>query len=145
MEVVKITSNELANRAKSLTQNSPEHKKTWDNDKRCIASILVLCKANGYRYRIKENEFFDFIDMVIRQIKYEESVVVISAPSSELLITVNEKLRTIKKYAYESMTATDKTLCDEYIIYCIGLDREKFKERYDVDYATKLLDAKGKG
>lgn len=139
MEVVKITANELANRAKELTVNSPNHLKTRENDKKCIASILVLCKEYGYRYTIKESKFFDFIDMVIRQVKFEESVVVVSAPSSDSFMTVTEKLRLLNKYAFESMAAPDESLCDEYIIYCISLDREKYRERYDIDYATKLL------
>ena len=139
MEVVKITANELANRAKALTENSPNHRKTRENDKKCIASVLVLCKEYGYRYKINESEFFDFIDMVIRQVKFEESVVVFSAPSSDSLFTVTEKLRLLNKYAFELMAAPDEALCDQYIIYCIGLDRQKYKDRYDVDFATKLL------
>ena len=60
-----------------------------------IATLLAVCKEYGYRFSIDENEFFDFIDAIIKRFKDEESVVIVTASEKDLLTMVKEKLRVI--------------------------------------------------
>ena len=134
MEVVKITTNEVANKVKAITldkyNNIPD------------ATLLAVCKEHGFRFSIDENEFFDYIDAIIKRFKDEESVVIVTASEKDLLTMVKEKLRVINKYAHNSIAVVDDTIeKDGYIIYRVGLDKES-NSKYNVDLALSLLDAK---
>ena len=142
MEVVKITTNEVANKVKAITldkyNNIPDRQSYIKN----IATLLAVCKEYGYRFSIDENEFFDFIDAIIKRFKDEESVVIVTASEKDLLTMVKEKLRVINKYAHNSIAVVDDTIeKDGYIIYRVGLDKES-NSKYNVDLALSLLDVK---
>ena len=142
MEVVKTTTNEVANKVKAITldkyNNIPDRQSYIKN----IATLLAVCKEYGYRFSIDENEFFDFIDVIIKRFKDEESVVIVTASEKDLLTMVKEKLRVIKNYAHNSIAVVDDTIeKDGYIIYRVGLDKES-NSKYNVDLAISLLDTK---
>lgn len=142
MEVVKITTNEVANKVKEITldkyNNIPDRQSYFKN----IAILLTVCKEYGYRFSIDENEFFDFIDAIIKRFKDEESVVIVTSSEKDLLTMVKGKLRIINKYAYNFIAVVDDAIeKDRYIIYRVGLDKESHS-KYDVDLAISLLDTK---
>lgn len=91
-----------------------------------IATLLAVCKEYGYRFSIDKNEFFDFIDAVIKRFKVEESVVIVTASEVDLLTMIKEKLRVINKFAHNSIAVVDDTIeKDGYRIYRVALDKEK--------------------
>lgn len=139
MEVVKITTNEVANKVKAITLENYDKNPDRQSIIKCVATLLAVCKEYGYRFSIDENEFFDFIDAVIKRFKDEESVVIVTASEVDLLTMVKEKLRVINKYAYNSIAIVDDTIeKDGYRIYRVALDKEK-NNKYEVDLAIKLL------
>lgn len=142
MEVVKITTNEIANKTREITLKNYDGSSNKQPFIKCIAVLLTVCKEYGARYSINENEFFDFIDAIIKRFKDEESVVIVTASDIDLLTMAKEKLRLIHKYTYNSIAIVDDTIeTDGYIIYRIGLDK-KTNRRYDLDLAINLLNTK---
>ena len=102
-----------------------------------MVTICFTLSINIWIYN--ENEFFDFIDAIIKRFKDEESVVIVTASDIDLLTMVKEKLRLIHKYTYNSIAIVDDTIeNDGYIIYRIGLDEETNK-KYDLNLAIKIL------
>lgn len=139
MQIIKITTNEIANKTRAITLKNYDGSSDKQPFIKCIAILLTVCKEYGVRYSIHENEFFDFIDTIIKRFKDEESVVIVTASEADLLTMVKEKLRLIHKYTYNSIAIVDDTIeNDGYIIYRVGLDKETNK-RYDLDLAINLL------
>ena len=69
MEVVKITTNEIANKTRAITLKNYDGSSNKQPFIKCIAVLLTVCKEYGVRYSINENEFFDFIDAIIKRFK----------------------------------------------------------------------------
>lgn len=140
MEVKKMTANEIVNYTKGVMDNIRRGTEALTRQSIvCIACIIALCEEYGFRISLDEDEYFDYIDSIVKDVKNNDYTIVISSPSNNPPLRILDTFRVLCDNSIHSISFTDKKNEGKYIIYLVKL-KANDSIRYKIDYAIRLLD-----
>ena len=138
MKISIINKSKMVSRGHSaLTKIKSNQTKAMDNITLCLAIIIGAGLENGYRIELPYSEFAAFIGIIVKTVKDDDCLAVVSMPPDSPL-GVCTGVRNISGNSIHTITNIDKELFNEVEIMITKVKPDT-RPQYAVDFATKLL------